>query len=228
MNSEKATLIYTKELSPTVKLLRFSLINPVSPLPGQYVTIRKETDDGSIVERDYSICSTPKSNYFEIAVKRLENGELSPYLHQLKVHESISFRGPLGSHFIISLESPMILLSGGVGIAPFMSVLKQTSYHVAKIALVASFRTKDEFLFQEEIKSLPSSVSQYVTITREVVTGFREQRIDENLIQEVMKNDAFKQPKVYICGGSSFVEAMREICRKIGISDEKILYEYFG
>jgi ferredoxin-NADP reductase len=228
MNSEKATLIYTKELSPTVKLLRFSLINPVSPLPGQYVTIRKETDDGSIVERDYSICSTPKSNYFEIAVKRLENGELSPYLHQLKVHESISFRGPLGSHFIISLESPMILLSGGVGIAPFMSVLKQTSYHVAKIALVASFRTKDEFLFQEEIKSLPSSVSQYVTITREVVTGFREQRIDENLIQEVIKKEAFKQPKVYICGGSSFVEAMREICRKIGISDEKILYEYFG
>jgi ferredoxin-NADP reductase len=215
-------------LSPTVKLLRFSLINPVSPLPGQYVTIRKETDDGSIVERDYSICSTPKSNYFEIAVKRLENGELSPYLHQLKVHESISFRGPLGSHFIISLESPMILLSGGVGIAPFMSVLKQTSYHVAKIALVASFRTKDEFLFQEEIKSLPSSVSQYVTITREVVTGFREQRIDENLIQEVIKKEAFKQPKVYICGGSSFVEAMREICRKIGISDEKILYEYFG
>lgn len=228
MNSEKATLIYTKELSPTVKLLRFTPINPISPLPGQYITIRKETDDGSIVERDYSICSTPEKNYFEIAVKRLENGELSPYLHQLKVHESISFRGPLGSHFIISLESPMILLSGGVGIAPFMSVLKQTSHHVAKIALVASFRTKDEFLFEEEIKSLPSSVSQYVTITRELVTGFRELRIDENLIQEVIKKEAFKQPKVYICGGSSFVEAMREICKKIGISDEKILYEYFG
>ncbi|HET6222679.1 MAG TPA: FAD-binding oxidoreductase, partial [Dongiaceae bacterium] len=72
---------------------------------GQHLDIRLTAPDGYQAQRSYSIASAPGADSIELAIERLEGGEISPYFHEVaQPGDSIEVRGPIGGHFIWCTE----------------------------------------------------------------------------------------------------------------------------
>src|SRR5271167_693288 len=70
-------------------------------LAGQHVDVRLTAPDGYQAQRSYSIASAPGSDDVELAIERLEGGEVSPYFHDVaQPGDAIEVRGPIGGHFV--------------------------------------------------------------------------------------------------------------------------------
>jgi ferredoxin-NADP reductase len=70
-------------------------------LPGQHVEVRLTAEDGYRAERAYSIALAPAGGRIELAVERLEDGEVSPYLAgELRPGDRLELRGPVGGYFV--------------------------------------------------------------------------------------------------------------------------------
>ena len=91
---------------------------------GQHVDVRLTAEDGYQAQRSYSIASAPEDGYLVLTVERLEDGEVSPYLvDELRPGDELELRGPVGGYFVWeeALGGPLLLLAGGVMIAPSVS-----------------------------------------------------------------------------------------------------------
>ncbi|MET8645588.1 FAD-dependent oxidoreductase [Streptomyces sp. NPDC004096] len=164
-------------LTPTVRRIRFEPLAgdamPFSFAAGQYVKVDLPVAVEPI-ERSYSICSSPgESGFVEIAVKHEPDGLGSGFLHEeLEVGLALRVSGPHGEFTWEpgAEESTLLLIAGGVGITPLMSVLfaAADAGHAGRIVLLASYRTGDEVVFGPEIAALRSrlpglEVSVFVT-----------------------------------------------------------------
>ncbi|MET8637190.1 FAD-dependent oxidoreductase [Streptomyces sp. NPDC004680] len=164
-------------LTPTVRRIRFEPLAgdamPFSFAAGQYVKVDLPVAVEPI-ERSYSICSSPgESGFVEIAVKHEPDGLGSGFLHEeLEVGLALRVSGPHGEFTWEpgTEESTLLLIAGGVGITPLMSVLfaAADAGHAGRIVLLASYRNEDEVVFGPEIAALRSrlpglEVSVFVT-----------------------------------------------------------------
>ena len=94
-------------------------------LPGQHYDVRLTAPDGYIAQRSYSIASSPlDEGRVELTIDRLADGEVSPYFHDVLVEgDQVEVRGPFASYFVWRGE-PTLLIGGGSGIVPLMSMLR--------------------------------------------------------------------------------------------------------
>ena len=81
---QDATVVAIVEQTPTVKSFMLAPLNPFAFVAGQHVDIRLTAPDGYQAQRSYSIGSAPDdSGVIEIVVERLEDGEVSPFFHDV-------------------------------------------------------------------------------------------------------------------------------------------------
>ena len=96
--------------------------------PGQHVDLRLTAEDGYSVERSYSIASEPeRAGEIDITVERIEDGEVSPFLHDVVVPgDRLEVRGPIGGYFVweAALGGPLLLVAGGSGVVPLMAMVR--------------------------------------------------------------------------------------------------------
>jgi ferredoxin-NADP reductase len=97
---------------------------------GQHVDVRLTAPDGYQAQRSYSIASAPGAKDIELAIERLEDGEVSPFFHEVaRPGDTIEVRGPIGGHFIWRAEDggPILLIGGGSGVVPLMAIVREWS-----------------------------------------------------------------------------------------------------
>ncbi len=121
--SYKAQLRAVDRLSETT--LGFSLdvdqVSPLAFLPGQYVNILVP---GTDQKRSYSFSSAPGSNNASFLVRDISRGAMSTFLReQAQPGTLMEFTGPSGSFYLRDLKRPLLMLAGGTGLAPFLSML---------------------------------------------------------------------------------------------------------
>ncbi|WP_010281935.1 NO-inducible flavohemoprotein, partial [Bacillus timonensis] len=92
---------------------------------GQYLTVKVQPEGDEYTHiRHYSLSDAPGKDYYRISVKREEHGVVSNYLHQqVNEGEIITISAPAGDFVLESKETPAILISGGVGLTPMVSML---------------------------------------------------------------------------------------------------------
>ena len=96
-------------------------------LPGQHVDIRLTAEDGDQAQRSYSIASPPEDELIALTVVRVDNGEVSPYLHgELRRGDQFELRGQIRGYFIwtTAVGVPLQLIGGGSGVAPLTAMLR--------------------------------------------------------------------------------------------------------
>ena len=127
-----ATVSQLHEETADVKTITFDVPGWRGHLAGQHVDIRLTAEDGYVAQRSYSLASPAGPDpRIQLTVERVDDGEVSPFLlDELRVGDSIELRGPIGGYFTWSpgTAGPLMLIAGGSGIAPLMSMLRTRAY----------------------------------------------------------------------------------------------------
>ena len=237
---QNATITRIETLSPRVKSFFFRLADPIAFRPGQHMLLRLTAPDGYRAQRSYSIASAPgpdKVEELELAIERLDDGEVSPFMHDVaQVEDEIELGGPIGGHFNWTPEDggPVLFIGGGSGVVPFMSMLRHRAAIGSRVpvTLVFSARSREELLFFDELSGFAASgdgFSLMITLTRDAAAHtFRVGRIDSAFIANVITATPMPMRQVLICGSNPFVEAAAEGTIAAGIDTTLIKTERYG
>ncbi|MBX7448788.1 MOSC domain-containing protein [Mycolicibacterium sp. 3033] len=213
-----------------------------APLPnwlaGQSVTVRLPRNGAApALIRTYSLCNAPGSPVYRIGVKREPRGAASEYLHtQLQPGDSLDVAAPRGTFWLADDESPVVLVSAGVGVTPVLSMLA---------ALVAAGSTRPVWWLhgarngadhafasevQEALKALPHSTSHVAysqpgTTDRAGVEFSARGRLSAATLEAM---DIPREASAYVCGPQPFMTAMEAALLEHGLDPSRVHTEIFG
>jgi ferredoxin-NADP reductase len=147
--------------TPTARSIMIDVPGWGGNLAGQHLDLRLSAPDGYQAVRSYSVASAGPGERLELAVDRLPDGEVSPYLvDELQVGDELEIRGPLGGWFVWRPEQtgPVQLIGGGSGIVPLMAMARAhaASASTARFKLLYSVRSPHDVFFAEELAGLSS------------------------------------------------------------------------
>ena len=205
-------------------------------IAGQHVDVRLTAEDGYQTERSYSIASAPEEAGLALTVERIDDGEVSPYLvDELRSGDELELRGPIGGHFIWRIEDggPLLLVAGGSGLVPLMSMLRHRSARrsVIDARLLVSARSVEDVLYREELATLATGdgLAVHETLTRERPRGWTgfARREDSQMLALVGPGPA-TGPRIFICGPTAFVERAADLLVELGHDPASIRAERFG
>ncbi len=200
---------------------------------GQHLDVRLTADDGYRAERSYSIASAP-GEPVAITVERLDDGEVSPYLtEELRPGDELELRGPIGGYFVwdASDGSPLLLVAGGSGVVPLRSILRHRERSGATTAtrLLYSSRSLPDVIYRDELDRYHDGVEVIYTLTRAQPPGWTGHagRVDAALLADVAW-PVSQDPLTFVCGPTSFVEAVAGGLVGLGYPARRIKTERFG
>jgi ferredoxin-NADP reductase len=224
--------------TPSVKTFTLSLPDWMPHHAGQHYDIRLTAPDGYQAQRSYSIASEPERvGEIDITVERLEDGEVSAYLHDVLVEgDLLEVRGPIGGYFIweANMDEPLLLIGGGSGIVPLMAMIRHraAAHSKAPARLLYSSRTPEDVIYFEELmlrRAAEDGIEIFHTFTRSQPEGWTgyARRIDLQMLQDVA-GPLGPSLRVYICGPTLLVESAANWLVQLGIPAERIRTERFG
>jgi len=236
---QKARVISIEQSTSRIKNFALAPEHPFQFLPGQHVDVKLTAEDGYTALRSYSIASPPgDTGQIELAIERLDDGEVSPFFHDVVVAgDEVEIRGPLGGHFILRPEDqgPILLIGGGSGVVPLISMVRSQQNRETPIpmALLVSARTWDDILFRDELVRLESSVANlHVTfaLTRDKPQRPADygRRIDAPIVEDSLRRLPCQPLRTYICGSNPFVNTAADSAIASGISAQLIRTERYG
>jgi ferredoxin-NADP reductase len=230
---QTATVRTTAAETASVRTITLDVPDWAGHRAGQHLDIRLTDEDGYVAERSYSIASAP-GEAVAITVERLEDGEVSPYLtDELRAGDDLELRGPIGGYFVWEPGDggPLLLLAGGSGIVPLRSILRhrERTGSTVPVRLLYSSRTLDDVIYRAEFGQPAGGLEVTYTLTRSHPPDWPgyTRRVDTALLAEVAW-PAAAMPLAYVCGPTSFVEAVSQVLVQSGYPQERIKTERFG
>ncbi|MDO5366864.1 benzoate 1,2-dioxygenase electron transfer component BenC [Kocuria sp.] len=197
-------------------------------LPGQYMNLKIPGVD---VERSYSFSSGPNTEAAAFMVRTAPKGAMSEYLRdRAQVGDEITLSGPFGSFFLRDPKRPLLLLAGGTGLAPLLSILEKLSENPPEHAvhLVYGVTREEDIVgldWIEEYKAkLPNFTWDYIASeegTSAPHTGYVTQIIEPGHL-----NDG--DVDIYLCGPPPMVNAVAKWLETEGIEPANFYFERFA
>lgn len=202
--------------------------------PGQYggfTLINPTETDSSGITRRFSLLSTPDDPHIAI-VTRIQQSAFKRVLISLPIGSEIKFAGPTGN-FILheDINIPAVFIAGGIGIAPFYSMLKYVIQHEKErqCYLFYGNQCEADTAFFEELSRLAKEHTHFKLIpvfnqpsnTWQGETGF----ITHTILKKYIPN--LSLPIYYVCGSPAMVTVLQETLAEMGIDEQKIRVEDF-
>ncbi len=236
----KGELVIARIFDETHDVKTFRFVNPDGgPLPfehvaGQYINLHL-TIDGRRVNRSYTIASSPtRGAYCEISVKKVANGYGSKHLHETwSEGQRVKVSAPAGKFYFAGHEAErVVLIAGGIGITPMMSVVRSLTDRGWKgdIYLLFSVRFVKDVVFADELAYLQArfpNLHLKLTVSGDPDTAWDGAR--GNITREMIAGfvPGLARGPVMLCGPDKMMTAMREILVGMGIPDGEIHQEAF-
>ena len=218
-------------------------------IPGQFLTLKAELE-GKKQIRTYTLSSAPADHQYRISVKREDSpdgkrpkGTFSSYLHSdINVGDTILAKAPTGA-FQYNSESdrPALLLAGGVGITPMISMARHAlseglrTRKMRSITFIGAARSHQQRAFFEEFNGIAEASQNQIQaywalseISPDSKPGKDFQHvghISKDLLQAILPLDEYD---CYLCGPAGFMQASYDLLRSLGVSDSRIHAEAFG
>lgn len=205
--------------------------------PGQYLTVKTYVDAlGHEQPRQYSLSSAFNDKFYRITVKKenpsdLPAGIVSNNLHDKKEGNEIEVSAPAGLfHIGERPNQPLVLISGGVGITPMMSMLETQAEKDNKIVWLHSCRNENVQAFKNEIDHYNENFDNVTTYTffNELENETQFKRNGYMDLSALKEEAILPEAQYYICGPSPFIQAQFESLKKLGVQQDAIFYEEFG
>jgi ferredoxin-NADP reductase len=226
----------TVQETPTARTLVLDVPGWEGHRAGQHLDVRLTAEDGYQAEREFSIASAPESETVELTIERIDDGEVSPYLAgEIRPGDEFEVRGPIGRPFTWSVDDggPLLLVAGGSGLVPLMSMLRHRAAQASTIdtrALI-SVRRPEDAIYREELLALDGGEGLDVrwTYTRSPAPepGGWSGRVSAAMLEELGPPPS-AAPRVFVCGPTGFVEHAAKLLVDAGHDPQRIRTERFG
>ena len=196
--------------------------------PGQHYVVRLTAPDGYTASRSYSVASAPdESAEIELTVERLDDGEVSTFLHdEVVVGDELEVRGPIGGWFVWDGETPALLVGGGSGVVPLMAMLR-LARRTGTADLAAPRRVGAHARRPATTPTSSPGPETTVVYTRAAPPGHRPGRRAASRAttsRRALAPDA----TAYVCGSSGFADAASDLLVELGVPVDHIRVERFG
>jgi ferredoxin-NADP reductase len=230
---QTATVTSVIRETDAVRTIEFEVPDWPGHQAGQHLDVRLTAEDGYSAERSYSI-ATADDEPVAITVERLDDGEVSPYLtEELRTGDQLELRGPIGGWFVwdTSDGGPLLLVAGGSGVVPLRAILRhrQRTGSDVPARLLYSSRTLAEVIYHGELDRYRDGVEVSYTLTRSQPPGWTgySGRVDAALLAKIAW-PASQHPLAFVCGPTSFVEAVAGNLVALGYPAGRVKTERFG
>lgn len=222
---------------------------PLPPfLPGQFLTFRLDvpTPDGATAQivRCYSLSDAPRPDGYRISVKRVTAplgqdvppGRSSNFLHdRIDVGDRLQVRAPSGHFHLRPSTAPVVLVGGGIGITPMLSMLNSclAEQPQRQVWLFYGVRRGGEIVMREHLEALAARHPNFqlrlcFSAPRpEDLAGphCHQGRIDVDMLRMQL---ALEPYEFYICGPGPLLESLVPALEAWGVPESRIHYEAFG
>ena len=194
---------------------------------GQFILVKIQNNPE--MYRAYSIASyNEDSSRLSIAVKKMEGGYGTNIIfNTFKEGNQVELEGPMGHELIIDKSAEkVILVAGGIGITPFVAIVKDLVKHSKNIKdfkLIYGANFENEFLYDEEFSKLQAESVNFEYIK---VAAFDENwKGKKGFVTDVMKEMDLKDYKIYMCGPKPMTNASIKMLKAHNVQEEEIHYE---
>lgn len=196
---------------------------------GQFCFLRLNKDK-LYARHPFTIASASPEN--EISFTAKLTGKFTKVLSELKPGEEIIIDGPCGIFIIEDNFKDLVFMAGGVGITPFMSIIraKLKDNKNQNIILLYGVKTKADIIYRQELDSIKKdwfkkvyilSNDHSVSKTNEDETGHVNQGIIKKYVSNI-NNSLF-----YICGPEPMKKSLRKALSGLGVSRKNVMIEDF-
>lgn len=206
--------------------------------PGQYLTLRFQMSDELQVKRNYSVSCSPNSEYYRISVKREDNGKGgSRTLHSMSVGTQIQSTPPSGDFFLDAKpEGPIVLVSGGVGLTPMVSMLEtiaeqhpQVETHFVHGALNSSVHAMDLHVRSLILGLDHARISTfYSNPLNDDVAGVTHDYDGYVTAEWLRHHTSIEHAQYFLCGPKPFLRSLVPGLLQLGVPRDHLHYEFFG
>jgi ferredoxin-NADP reductase len=245
---QAATVVAVHDETARARTLRLALSRPEPHLAGQHYVVRLRAPDGYTAQRSYSVASAPPpataspagsappvasgaggAGTIDLTVERLDDGEVSGYLHDVvEVGDELEVRGPIGGWFVWRGDTPALLVGGGSGIVPLMSMLRlaRRTGRSDLVHLVASVRSPADLYYADELPGPEVTV----VYTREAppADGVDPARPPGRLMASDLAGLVRPDLTAYVCGSARFADAASRLVVDAGVPVDAVRVERFG
>lgn len=197
-------------------------------LPGQYMNLQVPGTDQA---RSYSFSSGPKVDSASFMVRNTPGGAMSTYLtDRAAVGDRLTMTGPFGTFFLRPPQRRVLLLAGGTGLAPILSILEKIVddgtdqpihlvYGVTRNDDVVGLEILDEYAKKIESFTYSYCVSDPDSGAEQI--GYVTQFLDDEHLQN-------GEVDIYLCGPPPMVDAVSKWLDTEGIQPANFYYEKFA
>lgn len=241
------SLVVRQRVQETPDTVSFTLAtadgSPLPPArPGQYVSVAVRLPDGARQIRQYSLTRVPEPGAVGISVKAVPArtyqggivpaGEVSNFLQaNLFEGDMVEVSAPFGELTLTDAESPLVLISAGIGITPMIGFLRhlQQTKSSREVLVLHADRSPSRHAHRAELAVLVEAIPGaslhrwYEDLgVREAGTYLRTGLIDLSGI------DLPADADIYLCGPLPFMAQVQRDLLDRGINEDQIRYEVFG
>jgi len=206
-------------------------------IPGQYAAIAYTHDGRPSYARCFSITSSPTDPgvlQFSIRVQ----GRFTRALSQIEAGNPIVVRGAYGG-FVLdpSKHAEVIFIAGGIGIAPFMSMLRHMSAtnYSHKVSLLYSVHEQTDIAFVDELRTLERAMPNLhivYAVSKGDTDTLAGQEVMQGRLDATTLNTAIDgrpdEKTIFICGPPAFMKSMVDLSRRLSVPSSSIITEAFN
>jgi ferredoxin-NADP reductase len=218
-------------------------------LPGQFLTFRLDVATaagaGEQIVRCYSLSDAPRPDYYRVSIKRVPApagrdvppGRSSNHFHDhVAVGSILQVRAP-GGHFHIDRgDAPVVLIGGGIGITPMLSMLNWclAEQPGREVWLFYGVRNGREPVMKAQLEALAATHPNFhlrlcfsdPLADDQAGRDFHHRgRVDVSLLRMELP---LKPYHYYICGPTPMMESLVAALEDWGVPDARIHFEAFG
>jgi hypothetical protein len=220
--------------------------------PGQYLTFQLNIPgQAKSVVRCYSLSDAPMDEYYRVTIKRvpapkdkpgLPPGLSSNFFHEgIKEGDILDVKAPHGGFYLdVNSNSPVVLIGGGIGITPVLSMLNAVAAISAsggpkrETWFFLGVRDSSEHAFKEHLERIARELDHVKLHVCYSSPGAQDQQGRDYQHAERVSVDLFKRllPSnnydYYLCGPGPFMQSITEGLEQWGVPGEKVHFEAFG
>jgi len=240
IQSFQTEVVLLEDLTYDIKRLRLKLIDPSRIVfkPGQYVQLQTQPYNGvrEVVSRAYSIASpATEGDHVDLIIRLVPEGICTTWVHQvLKEGDRVTLIGPMGDFQIHGENEEMIMVAGGSGMAPMVSILHELARRKSrrKIRYFFGANKFEDLFYVQEMEALEKKIHDFKFIPT-ITSPSPECRWQGKTglitvpLEKYLKNIS-ANAQGYLCGSPGMINACVRLMKQYGIQEDHIYFDPFA